>query len=83
MKLTVQTLTTPSCVVPIIDTGLTSSSRDHSYRRFYSNEYDFLSELMLFGNTESQLYFVVVNGNCINYSSSRSKVRPTVHMTSL
>lgn len=82
MKLTVRTLTTHSCVVPIIDTGLTSSSQDHSYGRFYSNEYDFLSELMLFGNTESELYFAVVNGNCVNYSSPRSRVHPTVHMTS-
>lgn len=82
MKLTVQTLTTHSCVVPIIDTGLTSSPQDHSYGRFYSNEYDFLSELMLFGNTESELYFAVVNGNCVNYSSPRSRVHPTVHMTS-
>lgn len=82
MKLTVQTLTTHSCVVPIIDTGLSSSSQDHSYGRFYSNEYDFLSEFMLFGNTESELYFVVVNSNRVNYSSPRSGVHPTVRMTS-
>lgn len=82
MKLTVQTLTTHSCVVPIIDTGLSSSSQDHSYGRFYSNVYDFLSEFMLFGNTESELYFVVVNSNCVNYSSPRSGVHPTVRMTS-
>ena len=82
MILTVQTLTTHSCVVPIIDTGLSSSSQDHSYGRFYSNEYDFLNEFMLFGNTESDLYFVVVNSNRVNYSSPRSGVHPTVLMTS-
>lgn len=82
MKLTLHTLTTHFRVVLIIDPGLTSSSQDHSHRRFYSYEYDFFSELILFGNIEFQLYFVVINGNYINYSSSRSKVYPTVHMTS-
>jgi hypothetical protein len=81
MKLTSHTLTTHFRVVLIIDPGLTSSSGDHSHRRFYSYEYDFFSELILFGNIGLWLYFVVVNGNCINYSSSRSKIHPTVHMT--
>ena len=46
MKLTVQTLrhTRHSCMVPIMDPGLTSNSQDHSYGRFYSKEYELFSK---------------------------------------
>lgn len=55
-------------MVPIMGTGLVSNPQDHSYGGFYSEEYDFLSELML-RNMEFWIYCVVVNGDYVDDSS--------------